>query len=193
METTSLRSDNYQLTLKSSWLDTHLGQMLAIADEEVLYLLEFRDKIDLQDGVEKLLSKTKSTIISGTNHPIESIKAELRAYFDGSLQVFKTSVQLLGSPFQKLVWNELVHIPYGQTRSYLEQAHSIEKQTACRAVANANGANQIVIVIPCHRIINSNGKLGGYSGGLSRKKWLIEHEKHHQSTYNTANKIASTG
>jgi AraC family transcriptional regulator of adaptative response/methylated-DNA-[protein]-cysteine methyltransferase len=181
METTSVRLDNYPATFKSSWLDTPLGQMFAIADEEGLYLLEFMDKIGLQYGVEKFLSKTKSTIIPGTNHPIESIKAELRAYFDGSLQVFKTSVQLLGSPFQKLVWNELVHIPYGQTRSYLEQAYAIEKQGAYRAVANANGANQIVIVIPCHRIINSDGKLGGYSGGLSRKKWLIEHEKQHQS------------
>jgi O-6-methylguanine DNA methyltransferase len=70
-----------------------------------------------------------------------------------------------------------MHIPYAQTRSYLEQAVAIGKQTAYRAVANANGANQIAIVIPCHRIINNNGDLGGYGGGLIRKKWLIEHEK----------------
>jgi O-6-methylguanine DNA methyltransferase len=118
------------------------------------------------------------------------IKGGKQKQFDRTLQDFKTSVQLLGSPFQKLVWNELVSIPYGQTRSYLEQA--IKKQAAYRAVANANGANQIAIVIPCHRIINSNGKLGGYSGGISRKKWLIEHEKQHQSPYNTANKIDFT-
>lgn len=192
METKSLKLPNYQATLKSSCLDTPLGQMLAIADEEVLYLLEFMDKIDLQYRVEKLLFKTKSALIPGNTHPIESIKAELSAYFDGSLQNFKTPVQLLGSSFQKLVWNELVHIPYGQTRSYLEQAHAIEKQAAYRAVANANGANQLAIVIPCHRIINSNGKLGGYSGGLSRKKWLLEHEKQYQSSYNTANKVDLT-
>ena len=70
-----------------------------------------------------------------------------------------------------------MRIPYGQTRSYMGQAEAIGKATAYRAVANANGANQLAIVIPCHRIINSNGDLGGYGGGITRKQWLIEHEK----------------
>lgn len=83
----------------------------------------------------------------------------------------------MGSPFQKLVWEELISIPYGQTRTYAEQAAAIGKYKAYRAVANANGANQIAIVIPCHRIINSNGDIGGYGGGITRKQWLINHEK----------------
>ncbi len=83
----------------------------------------------------------------------------------------------MGSPFQKQVWKALQQIPHGQTCSYADLAAAIGKPTACRAVANANGANQLAIVIPCHRVINSDGKLGGYGGGVSKKQWLIDHEK----------------
>ena len=100
-----------------------------------------------------------------------------RAYFEGKRQDFKTPLFLLGSPFQKRVWEELMKISPGKTRSYAEIAMAIGKPTAYRAVANANGANQLAIVIPCHRVINSNGELGGYGGGIARKKWLIDLEK----------------
>lgn len=76
-----------------------------------------------------------------------------------------------------MVWQELINIPYGETRSYLNQAKALGKPTSYRAVANANGMNQLAIIVPCHRIINSNGELGGYGGGLHRKEWLIEHER----------------
>ena len=163
--------------LKASWLDTKLGPMIAIADETSLYLLEFVDRRGLELEVERLRLKTKAAIIPGVTDPIKSITLELESYFDGKLPQFKTPLHLLGSPFQRLVWNELMRIPYGQTRSYMAQAEAIGKATAYRAVANANGANQLAIVIPCHRIINSNGDLGGYGGGIRRKQWLIEHEK----------------
>ena len=84
---------------------------------------------------------------------------------------------MLPSSFQKKVWSVLQNIPLGRTRSYLNIAQSIKKPTAYRAVANANGANQFAIIIPCHRVINANGALGGYAGGISRKQWLIDHEK----------------
>lgn len=163
--------------LKASWLDTKLGPMIAIADETSLYLLEFVDRRGLELEVERLRLKTKAAIIPGVTDPIKSITLELESYFDGKLAQFKTPLHLLGSPFQILVWNELMRIPYGQTRSYMAQAETIGKATAYRAVANANGANQLAIVIPCHRIINSNGDLGGYGGGIRRKQWLIEHEQ----------------
>ncbi len=99
------------------------------------------------------------------------------AYFKGKLREFNTPIHLMGTSFQAQVWNQLLKIPYGETRSYLEQAKAIKKETAYRAVANANGANQLAIIIPCHRIINNNGKLGGYGGGTEKKKWLLEHEK----------------
>lgn len=163
--------------LKASQIETPLGPMLAIADEEFLHLLEFGDGRDLAHKVEKLSFKTKSNIFPGNTRLTQQITWELQEYFAGTLKRFKTPLYLLGSSFQQLVWSELLTVPYGQTKSYAEEAHAINKPTACRAVANANGANQIAIVIPCHRIINSNGGLGGYGGGVHRKKWLIEHEK----------------
>ncbi|NRA73561.1 MAG: methylated-DNA--[protein]-cysteine S-methyltransferase [Rickettsiales bacterium] len=110
---------------------------------------------------------------------IQSIQLELQAYFSGKLKTFKTPIHMLGTSFQQEVWYELLNTPYGKTRSYLSQAKSIGKYKSVRAVANANAANQLAIIIPCHRIINNNGKLGGYSGGLIRKKWLISHEQTH--------------
>jgi len=163
--------------LKASWIDTPLGPMIAIADEKALYLLEFVDRRGLEREVERLRKKTKSAIIPGHTQPISSIENELKKYFEGILIEFKTPVFFLGSPFQKRVWEELKKIPSGETRSYSEIATGIGQPTAFRAVANANGANQFAIIIPCHRVINTNGELGGYGGGLTRKKWLINHEK----------------
>lgn len=163
--------------LKASWLDTPLGPMIAIGDEQALYLLEFVNRRGLEREVERLRQRTKSAIIPGDTSSIHSIKIELQAYFTGKLKKFKTPLFLLGSPFQKQVWKALTNIPYGKTSSYLEIAKAVKRPTAYRAVAQANGANQIAIVIPCHRVINTNGDLGGYGGGLTRKQWLLKHEK----------------
>lgn len=163
--------------LKAAWLDTKLGPMLAIADEKALYLLEFIDRRGLEREIERLRKKTKRAIIPGITEPIRLIEKELEDYFEGGQQEFKTPLFLIGSPFQKRVWEELRKIPSGETRSYTEIAALIGKPTAFRAVANANGANQLAIVVPCHRVINSNGALGGYGGGIPRKKWLIDLEK----------------
>lgn len=167
----------YNKILKASWLDTPLGPMLAIADESALYLLEFVERRGLEREIERLRLKTRSAIIPGNTPAISSIKNELLQYFDHKLKIFNTPLFLLGSPFQQRVWEELNKIPLGETRSYAQIARAIGKPTAFRAVAQANGANQIAIVIPCHRVINTNGDIGGYGGGLSRKKWLLSHEK----------------
>ncbi|MFD0698753.1 bifunctional transcriptional activator/DNA repair enzyme AdaA [Paenibacillus sp. GCM10027628] len=166
-----------QQILKASWLDTRLGPMIAIADEQALYLLEFIDRRGLEREIERLRRKTKSAVIPGSTPPIDSIERELRDYFEGKLTEFKTPVKLIGSPFQKKVWEQLREIQPGQTTSYGDIASALGKLSAYRAVAQANGANQVAIVIPCHRVINSNGDLGGYGGGLSRKQWLLDHEK----------------
>jgi AraC family transcriptional regulator of adaptative response/methylated-DNA-[protein]-cysteine methyltransferase len=163
--------------LKASWLNTKRGPMIAIADEHALYLLEFVARRGLEKEIERLRQKTKSAILSGTTQPIRSIEAELNQYFEGKLKAFKTPLFWLGSPFQNRVWEELQKIPFGETRSYGDIAKAIGKPSAFRAVANANGANQIAIVVPCHRVINTNGNLGGYGGGIAHKKWLINHEK----------------
>ena len=165
------------LILKAAWLDTILGPMIAIADENGLYLLEFIDRRGLEREVERLRKKLKAAIIPGETQIIKSIESEITNYFDRKNVVFKTPLHLVGSAFQKRVWEELKNIPPGETRSYLDIAKSIRKPTACRAVAQANGANQLAIIIPCHRVINITGEIGGYGGGIARKQWLLEHEK----------------
>lgn len=177
-----------QHTLKAAWLDTKLGPMLAIADKEALYLLEFVDRRGLEREIERLRKRMKSAIVPGSNEPIRLIEQELEQYFNGELQEFTTPLGLLGSPFQKSVWEELRKIPSGKTVSYADLATALHKPTAYRAVAQANGANQIAIVIPCHRVINANGDLGGYGGGLSRKQWLIQHEKKARLTQGDSNR-----
>jgi AraC family transcriptional regulator of adaptative response/methylated-DNA-[protein]-cysteine methyltransferase len=163
--------------LKASWLDTPLGPMIAISDENLLYLLEFVDRRGLEREVERLRQKTKSAIIPGHTKIIEGIKTELDLYFNKKLTEFKTPLFLMGSDFQKRVWKKLQKIPHGKTCSYLELAKTVGNPAACRAVARANGTNQLAIIIPCHRVINTSGELGGYGGGISRKQWLIDHEK----------------
>ena len=163
--------------LRAAWLDTALGPMIAIADEDGLYLLEFVDRRGLEHEVERLRLKTKSAIIPGKTEPIYLIESELDRYFKGVFQEFKTPLIFLGSPFQKQVWEELKKIPIGEIRSYSQIASGVGRPSAFRAVAQANGANQIAIVIPCHRVINANGDLGGYGGGITRKKWLLDHER----------------
>jgi len=101
---------------------------------------------------------------------------QLDEYFNGQRTDFDVKLNLQGTEFQKKVWNELLNVPFGKTRNYLEQSKKLGDVKAIRAVASANGKNPIWILIPCHRIIGSNGSLTGYAGGIWRKKWLLEHE-----------------
>ncbi len=163
--------------LKAAWLDTPLGPMIAMSNEESLLLLEFVDRRGLELEVKRLRQKTKSAIVPGSTKPIDSIQKELTLYFEGKLTQFKTPIIFIGSDFLKKVWKELSRIPYGETRSYADIANAIGRPTSFRATARANGMNQLAIVIPCHRVINKNGDLGGYAGGIARKQWLIKHEQ----------------
>lgn len=166
-----------QNTLKSAWIDSPMGLLLAVGDDDALHLLKFADERILDDLLKKLKVQTKSSISEGESESIKSIKQELKSYFEGSLKEFKTPLYLHGSQFQKATWDALINIPFGETRSYKEQANMVGKPTAYRAVANANGANQLVIVVPCHRATASGGELGGFSSGIQRKVWLLDHEK----------------
>lgn len=152
--------------MKTALIDTPIGTLRAVADDKALHALQFEDC-------------SSNDISAGMNPILDSIQSELSDYFAGKLQVFKTPLHLSGTAFQQQSWRALMNIPYGETRSYLQQAQSINKPKAFRAVASANGANKFVIVIPCHRVINSNGALGGYSAGLERKEWLLELEQRH--------------
>ncbi|QEK39329.1 methylated-DNA--[protein]-cysteine S-methyltransferase [Candidatus Nesciobacter abundans] len=162
-------------SLTIAYIDTPLGKMCAISDNKSLFLLEFIDKKNLKQEIEKIKKQSKLSL--GSTTPIKGITKELNLYFSGNLQSFTTTVSFTGSKFQTKAWQELSKIPYGKTISYSTQAQSMKKEKAFRAVANANGANTLVIIIPCHRVIGSNGKMGGYSCGLQRKQWLLDHEK----------------
>lgn len=164
-------------TYRAAWIDTPLGPMLALADEHALVLLEFVDRRGLMREIERLRARTKRPIIPGTTSPIQQIESELAAYFAGQLAAFTTPVALIGSPFQQAVWQALTAIPSGETRTYTDIAHSVSRPDAVRAVAGANGANQLALIIPCHRVIGANGDLTGYGGGLARKRWLLNHER----------------
>ncbi len=163
--------------LKSSLIETLLGPILLIADENSLYFLGFNDEKNINKDIEKLKNTTQLDIISGENKIITSIKHELDDYFSGRLKKFKTPIAYIGTPFQIKVWKELEKIPHGQTQSYYDIATAIGSPKNFRGVGQANSANNLSIIIPCHRVINKNKQLGGYSGGLDRKIWLLNHER----------------
>ena len=153
--------------MKRKTIVTPLGPLIAIADEQKLYSLDFPDRKAVQN----------SEIEEGDNLILNLIEKELSLYFAGHLKKFETPIELQGTDFQKSVCETLLTIKFGQTTTYFEQARSMGKQKAIRAIASANGRNQIAIVIPCHRVIGSNGKLVGYSGGVDKKEWLLNHER----------------
>ncbi len=163
-----------------SRLTTPIGPMFACASDEGLCLLEFVERKMLETEFRDLQKRLKATILAGENDHIRQVKRELAEYFAGSRQTFDVPLHTPGTDFQQSVWQELLKIPYGKTRSYQAQAEKLGKPKAVRAVANANGCNRIAIVIPCHRVIGKNGHLTGYAGGLERKKWLLEHESRNE-------------
>lgn len=163
-------------TLFSTEIATPIGQMIAIADEKFLYLLEFLDKRRLESEFEALKQKLNAHILPGRTQITEQIEKELFHYFSGESFDFKTPCYLWGTAFQKKVWQVLQSIPSGQTYSYLELATAVGNVKASRAVGHANGRNPLAIIVPCHRVIQRNGSLGGYSAGLNRKQWLLDHE-----------------
>jgi methylated-DNA-[protein]-cysteine S-methyltransferase len=116
----------------------------------------------------------------GSNPILEQVKQELAEYFDGSRREFTVPIDPQGTDFRKLVWKELMNIPFGKTISYGELAKRLGDPLLTRAVGTANGANPISVIIPCHRVIGSNGHLTGYGGGIERKRWLLDHEAEDQ-------------
>jgi len=154
-------------------IETPIGAMIAGATDEGICLLEFENRKMLPLELKQLSKELGAAILEGENQHFKQLEAELKDYFMGKLKEFNVPLALIGSEFQKKVWRVLLTIPYGKTRSYKEQAITIGNADAVRAVAHANGMNKISIIIPCHRVIGSNGQLVGYGGGLWRKKYLL--------------------
>lgn len=158
-------------------IETDLGTMVACATDKGVCLLEFSDRKGLETELKQLAKYHNANIVQGQNKYFKQLKEELDAYFEGRLKEFKVPLDISGTDFQKQVWQALVEIPYGTTSSYLRQAEVLGKPSSVRAVANANGMNKIAIIIPCHRVVGSDGSLTGYAGGLWRKRKLIDLEK----------------
>lgn len=158
-------------------IETPLGTMLACATNQGICLLEFTDRKMLETELKSIAKLLNATIVQGINRHFSTLEIELQEYFDGERKEFSVPLHTIGSDFQNKVWTALQHIPYGQTKSYKEQAIAIGSPESVRAVANANGMNRISILIPCHRVIGSDGQLTGYGGGLWRKKHLLELEE----------------
>ncbi|UUX51517.1 trifunctional transcriptional activator/DNA repair protein Ada/methylated-DNA--[protein]-cysteine S-methyltransferase [Nisaea acidiphila] len=163
--------------LKADWIDSPIGALVAVSDRTHLHLLEFVDRKALPRELKKLREAAPGGIGIGRLPPTEQIAAELAGFFAGEGARFETPLAYHGSPFTREVWLELQRIPAGETRSYGDLAKAIGRPSATRAVARANGANQIAIAIPCHRVIGADGSLTGYGGGLWRKRKLIDLEQ----------------
>jgi methylated-DNA-[protein]-cysteine S-methyltransferase len=149
----------------TTYYHSPVGQLKISGTADYISEITFHDVTQKSDGKKKHLPPLLIQCLEQLIH-----------YFNGELRVFNLPINQEGTPFQKTVWNELAAIPYGRTISYLELAIKTGDPKATRAVANANGKNNVAIIIPCHRVIGSNGELTGYAGGLWRKKWLLELE-----------------
>ena len=161
-------------TLKKKILKTEIADFLAVADDQYLYMLDFADLPNLDRKLSKIAKGLD--IKSGSNEIIDNVAEEIQLYLTSRLQRFATKTFLVGTDFQKLVWQKLQNIKFGETKSYSQIAIEIGNEKASRAVATAIGANPLPVIIPCHRVIASDGSLAGYSGGLARKKMLLEIE-----------------
>ena len=165
-------------------ITTPLGNMIACAIEDGICFLDFVDRKDFDKLFSIMINYLDGEIIdieekesSKAGKLVFRLEKELEEYFLGKRKEFSLPLFTIGTEFQKKVWDELLNIPYGKTISYKEEAQYLNKEKAFRAVANANGKNKLSIIIPCHRVIASGGKLGGYGSGLDKKEFLISLEK----------------
>ena len=163
--------------LVAAWLETPLGPMLAIAGDGGLELLEFVDRRALESELKEIRRSLSVVAVPGEHPILKQTEAELREYFEGRRQRFEIPLRLRGSEFQLAAWRALCDIPFGETRSYSDMARTVGSPNAVRAIGRVNGQNRIAIVVPCHRVIRSDGSLCGYGGGRWRKQWLLDHEK----------------
>ncbi|WP_431825314.1 bifunctional transcriptional activator/DNA repair enzyme AdaA [Burkholderia sp. F1] len=161
---------------------TPLGPMFVCASERGVCLLEFVDRRMLETELKDLQRLLQARILAGENPHTLQAEREIGEYFAGTRRQFELALDTPGSAFRQSVWQALQAIPYGSTASYSEQAGKLGKPQTVRAVAGANGANRVAIVVPCHRVVGKNGALAGYGGGLARKQWLLEHERRHASS-----------
>lgn len=165
-----------QTILRMTRFETPLGPMVAAEAEGRLCLLEFADRRSLENEIAAVEGALRARALAGSAPLFDEVRGQLDQYFAGERRDFDLPLFWVGSEFQKAVWQALTTIPYGQTRSYREQAELVGRPAAVRAVGTANGANRLALVVPCHRVVGADGALTGYGGGLWRKRWLLDLE-----------------
>ena len=173
-----MQTENPETTapLSLAWFDSPVGMLVGGATEEAVVLLQFADDMPRTDVITMLERRFARPITEAGNRHLTVLSTELSSYFSGTLKQFSVPLAYEGSGFQRDVWSELLKIPYGEVRSYQDIADALRMPNATRAVGHANGQNRIAIVIPCHRVVNTGGALGGYGGGLWRKRKLLDLE-----------------
>ena len=174
-----------------STVQSPLGDMIAGATDKGICFLEWHDR----GGVEQILSRVekryRKPLEENVSEHLLKLQTELDNYFEGTLTDFEVPIDVNGTEFENVVWSKLLKIPYAETRNYGEIALELGKPGASRAVGRANGSNYLSIVIPCHRVIESNGKLRGYGGGLKRKQYLLDLEFKNFSRHKSMNSMVS--
>jgi AraC family transcriptional regulator of adaptative response/methylated-DNA-[protein]-cysteine methyltransferase len=163
-----------------AWAESPVGPLLMGATDEGVCLLEFTDRRALETQIDTVRRRLACALVPGEHPHLDQLRKELDHYFAGTLTKFVVPLVYPGSPFQRKVWEQLLKIPYGETRSYEDVARAVGSPAAVRAVGSANGKNRIAIVIPCHRVVKKDGRLGGYGGGLWRKQFLLDLEQGHR-------------
>ncbi len=163
--------------ITTTTFSTPLGEMFAAASKKGIVMLTFFTPFNIEAKIAVLKNTLDADVIPANGEIFEVLKVQLEEYFDKKRTTFEIPLQLVGSPFQVKCWKELLNIPYGKTISYKEQAIKIDNVKAHRAVANANAQNMIAILVPCHRVISSDGKLSGYNGGVEKKEFLLKLEQ----------------
>ena len=169
--------------VRIAWVESPVGPLLLGATEKGIALLEFTDRRALESQLETLRKRLGRALVPGTNDHVERAKGELEEYFEGARTTFELPLETPGTPFEQAVWGKLLRIPYGETRSYEDLATALGRPGGSRAVGQANGRNRVAIVVPCHRVVNKSGALGGYGGGLWRKRFLLDLEQRHSGLF----------
>ena len=153
-----------------------IGEFVAGSTTRGCCLFEFNDRGGVRKIMNRIEKRHRLEMVEGSSRFIDQMVSEVREYFEGKRKEFSLPLDLHGTPFELSVWNELLKIPYGETRAYGELAVILGKPGAARAVGRANGANYLPIIVPCHRVIQEDGQLRGYGGGLWRKRYLLDLE-----------------
>ena len=172
----SLNAQDEKKIIATTKYTTPIGEMFEKKKKKGIVMLCFFTPFNIEAKIQTLKDTLNADVIPANSEIFDALKQQLDEYFNKQRTTFEIPLQLIGSPFQVKAWKELLNIPYGKTISYKEQALNIQQDKAHRAVANANAQNMIAILVPCHRVIASNGKLSGYNGGVEKKEFLLKLE-----------------